>query len=302
MTISRLESLLSRIRTRAAEPRQAAQAGVSASPAAFAPVAVAPAVFAPAAPPAAAPARAWSPPVAAPPAPVPAPPPAPPVVVAPPVARAPISEAPPVELVEEPTTLPPPAPVSSDLDFAVDVDVTSATPEPASVAPAVQSVPPVATVSDAPGVGPAIEQHVEMLADDEEFAGTEDEKIEEAPASSRRPVTSPPERLAELAFGAEEPESPRHTPPKSGRLPAPPAVEFDADVTGVRAAATVSISHEDDATQPSAQGAAPSVLVAQVSRPDFAASAKAPVADVIGQAQRFAPATFLALLDASLSL
>lgn len=193
--------------------------------------------------------------------------------------------------------------MSSDLDFAVDVDVSTGTPEPASVAPpaAVPSPPPPvvarAVVADAPDAGPAIEQHVEMLADEEEFAGGEDEATEEAPASSRRPVTSPPERLAELAFGTDEPESPRHTPPKSGRLPAPPAVEFDADVTGVRPAASVSISHEDDATQ----AAAPSVLTPQAARPDFASTA-APVVDVIGEAQRFAPATFLALLDASLSL
>ncbi len=140
-----------------------------------------------------------------------------------------------------------------------------------------------------------------MLADEEEFAGGEDEATEEAPASSRRPVTSPPERLAELAFGTDEPESPRHTPPKSGRLPAPPAVEFDPHVTGVRPAASVSISHEDRGRRRPPQATAPSVLTPQAARPDFAATA-APVADVIGQAQRFAPATFLALLDASLSL
>ena len=55
-------------------------------------------------------------------------------------------------------------------------------------------------------------------------ASTSDE-IDETPASSRRPVAAPPEeRLAELAFGSEEPQPARHTPPpKSGRLPAPPA-------------------------------------------------------------------------------
>lgn len=162
-----------------------------------------------------------------------------------------------------------------------------------SIAPQAESIPPGA--ADA---GPTIEQ-VEVLSDEEGIAGDEDEEIVEAPASSRRPVAAAPEqRLADLAFGAEEPQTPRHTPPpKSGRLPAPPAVEFDADVTGVRPA----VSQDDDATQVSPQAAPPSALVAQAVRPDLSATSSR-VHDVIGDAQKFAPATFVELLDASLGL
>ena len=153
------------------------------------------------------------------------------------------------------------------------------------------------------GLEPSAEQVDELVNEVNEggIAGDEDEEIEETPASSRRPVTAPPEeRLAELAFGAEEPQPARHTPPpKSGRLPAPPAVEFDADITGVRAAPGMSAS--DDATAPSSQ-TEPSVLAAQAVRPNFVSGTEMRVVDVIGEAQRFAPATFLALLDASLSL
>jgi hypothetical protein len=124
--------------------------------------------------------------------------------------------------------------------------------------------------------------------------------MEETPASSRRPVTSPPEeRLAELAFGSEEPQPPRHTPPpKSGRLPAPPAGEFDPDVTGVRASPGIS----DDEAAPVSEPREPSVLSAQAVRPNLGSGPSVHVPDVIGEAQSFAPATFLALLDASLSL
>ena len=320
-TISKLEALLSRIRTRAGEPRASAPApvmrAVQAAPAAFVspPAAVAPPPAATHAPPVAAP-----PVVAARPA-VPAapPPPAPVVRIAPP----PAPEPPPVEAVE-PKTLPPP-PASNDLDFdAVDVDVSATTPLPAAAAPPPPSVPPLrepfdsgeqiaAAPSSAPPVpslelpsiaadsdnGPAIEQ-VEVISEDEGSVGDEDEEIVEAPASSRRPVASTAEEhLADLAFGSEEPEAPHHTPPpKSGRLPAQPAIEFDADVTGVRSA----VSPEHDVTQPPAQAVPPSVLTAQPMRARLGSVGEAPVADVIGEAQRFAPATFMALLDASLAL
>ena len=48
--------------------------------------------------------------------------------------------------------------------------------------------------------------------------------------------------------------------------------------------------------------APPSVLSAQPIRPNLESGPSVVVPDVIGEAQRFAPATFLALLDASLSL
>ena len=114
------------------------------------------------------------------------------------------------------------------------------------------------------------------------------EEVEEAPLSSRRPVApEPEERLADLAFGAEEPQPPRHTPPpESGRLPAAPPVEFDGDVTGVREATPIAPRQRELLPEPTRAELAPSDAVA----------------DLVGEAQRFAPATFAALLDASLAL
>jgi hypothetical protein len=114
------------------------------------------------------------------------------------------------------------------------------------------------------------------------------EELEDAPLSSRRPVAPEPEqRLADMAFGAEEPSPPRHTPPpESGRLPAAPAVEFDADVTGVREATPIAPRSRELVPEPTRAELAPSDAVA----------------DLVGEAQRFAPATFAALLDASLAL
>jgi hypothetical protein len=125
-----------------------------------------------------------------------------------------------------------------------------------------------------------------------------DEEIEEAPASSRRPVGSQPEeRLAEMAFGAEEPSPPRHTPPpESGRLPAAPSEpEFDVDTRGVRDAKSVARPSEP---QPVPQPAAELAPVAV--RGDVAPSSA--VADVVGRAERAAPSRFVELLDASLAL
>jgi hypothetical protein len=300
-TISKLEALLSRIRTRAAEPRSVRHAApapaLTPTPIAVAAVPVAP-VMAPAPPSAFAPAtsRAFVPP-------------APPVSPPPPEVSEGVAESIPPEMLEG-TTLPPPplADAPGDADFDVDVDVAATTPQPAvartttesdsrerlSAAPAAQ---PEAVAVD---VGRSVEP-VEVLSDEEAMASvaSDDDQIEEAPVSSRRPVAPPPEeRLAELAFGAEEPQPARHTPPpKSGRLPAPPAVEFDADVTGVRAAP--GRVADDEAV--SARGE-PSILSPQAVRAELASGASVRVADVIGEAQAFAPATFLALLDASLSL
>jgi hypothetical protein len=121
-----------------------------------------------------------------------------------------------------------------------------------------------------------------------------DVKEEEAPASSRRPVApAPEERLAELAFGTEEqPATGRTPPPKSGPLPAPP-LEFDADVTGVRK----SVPPGADSSDPPA----PVRLTPHVARLQVT-EGRDPIVDVIGAAQRFAPPTFISLLDASLSL
>jgi hypothetical protein len=217
--------------------------------------------------------------------------------------------------VDEPTLPPPPlAGASSDSDFAVDVEMPPATPSPAAVAASegeegtdsrerLSAAPPelLEPTGDSLDPGPSLE--VEELAEVNEggIPGDEDEEIEKTPASSRRPVTSPPEeRLADLAFGTEESQPPRHTPPpKSGRLPAPPPGEFDPDVTGVRAAPVIS---SDDETMASPHAAEPSVLSAQAVRANLGSGPSVHVVDVIGEAQRFAPATFLDLLDASLSL
>ncbi len=119
------------------------------------------------------------------------------------------------------------------------------------------------------------------------------------PASSRR-LLEPEDRLAEMAFGEGTPQPPRHTPPpESGRLPAAPPEEFDADVTGVREAMTLSRDDESDPLEPPP----PPPLLAfapQSTRPVL--GARGVVADVVGDAQRFAPATFAALLDATLAL
>lgn len=118
------------------------------------------------------------------------------------------------------------------------------------------------------------------------------EDVEEAPLSSRRPVApEPEERLADMAFGAEEPSPPRHTPPpESGRLPAAPALEFDGDVTGVREATPIAVVEQVRARELS-----PEVTRAPAAPNDA-------VAEIVGTAQRFAPATFADLLDASLAL
>jgi hypothetical protein len=118
---------------------------------------------------------------------------------------------------------------------------------------------------------------------------------EEPPASSRRPVApQPEERLAQMAFGAEEPP-PLHTPPpESGRLPSAPA-DYDPDVTGVRHATPLIPRRNLEA----APLASPD-LVPEATRPELSPNDR--VADVILEAQRFAPPTFLALLDASLGL
>jgi hypothetical protein len=300
-TISKLEALLSRIRTRAAEPRSAGQ------PAPAPAVAAVPAPAVVAAPsPVATPATA----VVAPPAAVaPAPvfvtpttqafvPPTSPASAPPDLSEGPAESIPP-EMLEE-TTLPPPplTDAPGDADFDVDVDVGT-TPQPAGARAESDSRE---RLSAAPAAEPeAVAADAGPLPDEDEMASApaDEDQTDEAPASSRRPVAPPPEeRLAELAFGTEEQQPARHTPPpKSGRLPAPPAVEFDADVTGVRDAPR--LNADDDAA--SAQGE-PSVLSPQAVRADLASGANVRVPDVIGEAQAFAPATFLALLDASLSL
>jgi hypothetical protein len=121
-----------------------------------------------------------------------------------------------------------------------------------------------------------------------------EEEEEEAPISSRRTVSSEPEeQLAEMAFGREEePAQPLHTPPpESGRLPAAPVADFDPDITGVRTS-TPSAPHRPAERERE--------LVPEALRPDLAPSDA--IAEIIAKAQSSTPATFVALLDTSLSL
>jgi hypothetical protein len=177
-----------------------------------------------------------------------------------------------------------------------------------------------------------------------------EEDVEEAPASSRRTLAAeaeePEEQIAEIAFGAEEPSPPRHTPPpESGRLPAvAPVSDFDGDVTGVRDAPApphrfeqAEIAEETPAdaatTMPVESAEVPAATTARIAGqielrapvpPPIDEAPRPPatdttrelvpesipgelamgdrVAEVIGEAQRFAPPNFVALLDASLAL
>jgi hypothetical protein len=158
--------------------------------------------------------------------------------------------------------------------------------------------PEAATVEAAPRIhesAPPIEVG-ELEVPAHELLPGELEGDEEPPVSSRRPVASEPEeRLARMAFGAEEPPQPIHTPPpESGRLPAAPAAEFepDVDVTSVRNATPILPRR---GVEPILQELVPEVIAPQL-------AASEAVADIVAEAQRFAPATFVELLDASLAM
>ena len=130
---------------------------------------------------------------------------------------------------------------------------------------------------------------------------------EEPPISSRRVVSAEPEeRLAEMAFGADEPQVPIHTPPpsrarlpataggfetepelaESGRLPASPPGTFEAepDFTGVRSPTPLLPLRP--------QQAATRELVAEATGVARAPSDR--VAEIVAEAQQFAPPTFVA--------
>lgn len=172
-------------------------------------------------------------------------------------------------------------PSRTEAEIVVEVDVQAATTDTVLAVPVEEVQVPEATESRERLVAaePAPEPAPEIIASVED--------IEEAPVSSRRPVApQPEERLAEMAFGAEEPQPPRHTPPpESGRLPAAPAVEFDGDITGVREAA---------------KPAAPVEIVPEATVADLQPSDT--VADMVGQPRAIAPTTFVAALDASIAL
>jgi len=223
-----------------------------------------------------------------------------------------------------PLLAPPPAPRPTESDVVLEVDVVEVAGETVIGIPAEEVMAPEALGSRERLVAaePIASEIAELLAASElpELTASEEEpapelladesdveeaaELDEAPLSSRRPVEpEPEERLAEMAFGAEEPP-PRHTPPpESGRLPAAPAGDFDADVTGVREATPIAPvraqEHEVAAVvatlPPPARELVPETTRAALPAGDV-------VVDVVGQAQRFQPSTFVALLEASLEL
>jgi hypothetical protein len=167
----------------------------------------------------------------------------------------------------------------------VVVDVAPSTPEDVSAEPLTTSSAAEAELARPP------EEAASPL---EPEAGAEQEEPEPGPASSRRPVmmTEPEERLEQMAFGTVETPPPRHTPPpESGRVPAAPAVEPEGEATGLREVV------------PSAAEPPSSPVVQLVPQPTRAAlDSRDDIAEVIGQAHAFQPATFSALLDATMTL
>jgi hypothetical protein len=201
---------------------------------------------------------------------------------------------------EETTVMRVRAPAATEAEVVLEVDVQEVTVEAVIGIPAEEVVvaesfesrerlvaaEPVAEISVA--VELVAESPPDVLAAVEEADDDEDAE----PLSSRRPVApQTEERLADLAFGAEEPRPPRHTPPpESGRLPAAPEAEFETDVTGVREATPIAV-----ATPPARAELIPESTTATLVASDA-------VIEVVAAAQRFSPATFNALLDASLAL
>lgn len=114
-----------------------------------------------------------------------------------------------------------------------------------------------------------------------------EEAAEPAPASSRRPVMpEAEERLARMAFGAEEAPPPLHTPPpESGRVPASPADDFDSDPLD----APRQVRRPDEP------------LIAEATRALLLESS-VPVAKLVGGPTRPVAMTFSAILDETLSL
>jgi hypothetical protein len=259
-TIAKLEALLARVRSRVAEPRPAR--GVGAAPGA---------------------------------AHLPLPDelldeePDQPTLPPPPVAASPAAAAP---YAPAPARTPPPA--APALELSVDVDVSVEEPvarepapaEPAAVSDAVGSRERM--VAAEPVRREALPSELFEPAAEAPPAApppSADEEVEEPPVSSRRPLApQPEERLAEMAFGAEEPRPPLHTPPpESGRLPAAPALEFVEEDTGIRAAVVP-----------------PPAVVAETTRAELTGAGRA--AAMHGAVPSFKPATFAELLDATLAL
>ncbi len=254
------------------------------------------------------------------------------VAVAAAVAAAPIEEE--TEPLDLPTRPPPPG-VPAPVDIEVEL------PEPAielqSEAPAQSDERIVAAKpldlpveEEADVVVPLVRREADEEAPQIEVGGDfmsaseiDEEAEEAAPLSSRRPMGPPPaEVLEQKAFGKEETAEPAiHTPPpESGKLPAAPELspivetaDYDnQDITGVhhtpagerrpaaRADDALAQSGEHQSLSPSVHVAEPAKLAPEVTKP--AVVAESAVADVIGTANAFKPATFAELLDATLKL
>jgi hypothetical protein len=205
------------------------------------------------------------------------------------------------------------APMRTEADIVVEVEVQATTQETVVAVPvdevaapaALESrerlvaAEPAATAVETAESAPAPEPEPSPILAVQIEEVAEEVEVEEAPASSRRPVAPPPEeRLDEMAFGSVEPEPPRHTPPpESGRLPAAPEVEFDGDITGVRNASR--------SAHPPAESAAPApapaiAIVPEATIADL--SANDAVADVVSPARAPEPTTFVGVLDQSIAL
>jgi hypothetical protein len=261
--IATLEALLARVRSRAGEPRESRQSLAVASPL-----------------------------LAAVPAALPSEPPPGDEIDA-------VTIPPPPALLRQPAPPPMRAALPTETDVVVDVDVLQEAvgdtvigvaaeeagtgQSPRSRERLVAAEPAMGLVVQMPAPEPLPEEPPDLL--------TIVERIEETPVSSRRPVATEPEkRLSDMAYGAEEEEEslPRHTPPpESGRMAAAPSSgDPDADVTGVR---------ESPVMAPRGLGLIPEEIRADLAPHDA-------VADMVGEAQPFAPTTFAGLLDASMAL
>jgi hypothetical protein len=262
-TIAKLEALLARVRARGAEPRTARAAALAPAPAAALPLAASDELLddeevdQPTLPP-------------------------------PPVAPAPaFAESAPARA----STRPPVLELSVDIDVAVEepeaLEAEATTQAPVSDAMSSQErlVAVEATAHESMPEPEARDLAVQPEAQAAAEAAAGEDEREEPPISSRRPTApEPEERLAEMAFGAQEPRPPLHTPPpESGRLPAAPAVEFGDEDTGVRSAVV-----------------APAAVTAETTRAELAGSDR--VAAVHGSVRAFNPASFAELLEASLGL
>jgi hypothetical protein len=214
------------------------------------------------------------------------------------------------------TSVPPP-PVRPEATVVPAEDPTESR-ERMVAAPAVDEVTDAVHLSRSSSDDDAPELEVSGTTDLENEAADE-----ELPASSRRPIhlepTEPP--LEELAFGdAPAPPMPHTPPPESGRQVAvtPPELDFDGEATGVRSRPEEAIAKAESSQSaaeapraevasaqaksvPPAAAAPVAKLTPQVVRPSLDAP-DGGVAVFVGQPAEFKPSSFGDLLDASIDL